>query len=299
MKLTIRKREAMWAYVFLAIPLLYFLIVRILPAFYSFYISLMNWNVLSSVKKFVFLKNYQYIFSDKVFLASLVNTVKYVLIGVPAALVLSICVALLLNSIRRANGLFRLMYFIPYITSAVAVSWVWRFMFMKSGGVVNNILAIFGIPQQPFLLSTTQAIYVVISNIVWQSMGFEIIIFLAGLKQIPVTYYEAAAIDGSSKWHTFWKITVPLLNPTIVYLVVMGTIQTLQAFTQVYNITDGGIGQVGGPLNSTMTPVVYIYQEAFSSYKMGIASAATVILFVAILVITILQLKVFTKDVDY
>ena len=156
---------------------------------------------------------------------------------------------------------------------------------MKHGGLINNVIGLFGISRQPFLDSTSQAIYVVISNIIWQALGFYTIIFLAGLKQVPKTYYEAAMIDGASPWQKFKNITIPLLNPTIVYLSVMATIQTLQVFTQVFNITSGGQGIAGGPLNSTVSVVLYIYQLAFVNYKMGYASAATVILFIIILTI--------------
>jgi multiple sugar transport system permease protein len=206
---------------------------------------------------------------------------------------------MLLNSITKGASVYRMLVFIPYVTSVVAVSWVWRWMFMKQGGVVNNVLGVFGIAKQPFLDSTSQAIFVVISNIIWQALGFYTIIFLAGLKQISKSYYEAAMIDGATPWQKFKNITIPLLNPTIVYLTVMATIQTLQVFTQVFNITSGGQGIAGGPLNSTISMVLYIYQLAFINYKMGYASAATVILFVIILAISLFQMKVLDKKVDY
>ena len=139
----------------------------------------------------------------------------------------------------------------------------------------------------------------VIANIIWQSIGFNTIIFIAGLKQIPRTYYEASSIDGASPWIQFWKITIPLLNSTVVYLVVMATIQTLQVFTQVFNITGGGQGNPGGPVNSTLSLVLYIYQAGFMNNKMGLASAATIILFSIIIIITIIQLKFLTKKVEY
>lgn len=170
---------------------------------------------------------------------------------------------------------------------------------MKQGGVVNNIISLFGIAKQPFLDSTSQAIFVVISNVIWQALGFYTIIFLAGVKQIPQTYYEAAKIDGATPWQRFKSITIPMLNPTIVYLTVMASIQTLQVFTQVFNITSGGQGIAGGPLNSTVSVVLYIYQLAFVNYKMGYASAATVVLFLIILCISLFQMKVLDRKYDY
>ncbi len=298
MKLSIKGRQSMWAYIFLALPILFFLSIRIFPTLYAFNVSLHKWDLLSKNKPFVFLDNFKELFQDDVFKAALLNTGKYILFAVPIGLVLSLIIAMVLNSITKGASIYRMVVFIPYVTSVVAVSWVWRWMFMKQGGVINTIIGMFGIARQPFLDSTAQAIYVVISNVIWQAMGFYTIIFLAGLKQIPQTYYEAAMIDGASPWQKFRKITIPLLNPTIVYLTVMATIQTLQVFTQVFNITSGGQGIAGGPLNSTISVVLYIYQLAFVNYKMGYASAATVVLFLIILAISLFQMKVLDKKYD-
>jgi multiple sugar transport system permease protein len=299
MKLSIKGRQAMWAYIFIAVPFLFFICIRIVPALYSFNVSLHQWNLLSQNKPFVYLQNYKDLFMDKTFHAALLNTMKYVLVGVPIQLIISLCIAILLNNIRRGVGFFRMIYFIPYVTSVVAVSWVWRWMFMKQSGVINSVFGFIGIPPQPFLDSTSQAIYVVMANIIWQSIGFNTIIFLAGIKQIPATFYEAASIDGATKWKQFKDITIPLLNPTLVYLAVMATINTLQVFTQVFNITGGGSGNPGGPLNSTVSIVLYIYELAFVNQKMGYASAATVVLFTIIISISLIQLKFFTKKVEY
>ena len=298
MKLSIKGRQSMWAYVFISAPMLFFLCIRIYPALYAFNVSLHKWDLLSKNKPFVFLDNFMELFHDQVFKASLINTGKYILFAVPIGLALSLGIAMLLNSITRGAAVYRMVVFIPYVTSIVAVSWVWRWMFMKQGGLINNVIGLFGISRQPFLDSTSQAIYVVISNIIWQALGFYTIIFLAGLKQVPKTYYEAAMIDGASPWQKFKNITIPLLNPTIVYLSVMATIQTLQVFTQVFNITSGGQGIAGGPLNSTVSVVLYIYQLAFVNYKMGYASAATVVLFIIILTISLFQMKVLDKKYD-
>lgn len=298
MKLSIKGRQSMWAYIFLALPILFFLSIRIFPTLYAFNVSLHKWDLLSKNKPFVFLDNFKELFQDDVFKAALLNTGKYILFAVPIGLLLSLIIAMVLNSITKGASIYRMVVFIPYVTSVVAVSWVWRWMFMKQGGVINTIIGMFGIARQPFLDSTAQAIYVVISNVIWQAMGFYTIIFLAGLKQIPQTYYEAAMIDGASPWQKFRKITIPLLNPTIVYLTVMATIQTLQVFTQVFNITSGGQGIAGGPLNSTISVVLYIYQLAFVNYKMGYASAATVVLFLIILAISLFQMKVLDKKYD-
>ncbi len=294
--LSLRQQQALWAYAFLAIPLVFFVWIRIYPVFSAFNISVRKWNILSSDTPFVGFSNYAKLFSDAAFIKVIGNTLYYVLLCVPIGLILALCIALMLNRIKHGVGFFRVLYFIPYVTSVVAVSWVWRWLFMKTGGIINNVLLSVGLQAQPFMGSTAQAIYVVASNVVWQSLGFKVIIFLAGLKQIPAVYYEAASMDGAKPWRQFLHITLPLLNPTLVYLSVMTMIQTLQIFTQIKNISFQG---TGGPLNSTNSIVHYIYQTGFQSFNMGYASAMTVTLFLCILIISLFQMKVLNKKIEY
>ncbi len=294
--LTLQRRQAVWAYAFILVPMVFFVWIRIYPVFSAFNISLRKWDIFSSVKPFVGLANYNKLLTDKTFAKVAGNTLLYVLYCVPSGLILSLLVAMGLNRIRHGVAFFRVLYFIPYITSVVAVAWIWRWLFMKTGGVINNLLLSLGLPAQPFMNATSQALFVVASNVVWQGLGFKIIIFLAGLKQIPQVYYEAASIDGATARQKFLHVTLPLLNPTVVYLSVMTMIQTLQIFTQIKNISFQG---TGGPLNSTNSVVLYIYQTAFQSFNMGYASAMTVVLFVCILLISLVQMKVLNKRVEY
>lgn len=292
-RISLERQKEKWAYIFIVIPLMYFFITRIFPTVFSFVLSFLDWNLLSSEREVVGLENFISIFSDETFRVALVNTIEYVVICVPIIVAISLGIALLLTSITRFRGLFRMLVFVPYVTSTVAVAWVWRWMFMENGGVINSILRVVGLPGQPFLKSTTQAIGVVMSNIVWQSIGFNTIIIVAGLLQISKSLYEAADIDGATSWQKLRYVTVPQLNATIVYVTVMTTIRTLQVFTQVYNITGPN---VGGPLNTTNSVVLEIYKTAFTSYKMGRASAMTVVLFIIIMCITLFQMKVLNKD---
>lgn len=294
--LSLRQQQALWAYAFLAVPLVFFAWIRIYPVFSAFNISVRKWDILSSETPFVGFKNYAKLLTDATFLKVVGNTLYYVVLCLPIGLALALAVAMMLNRIKHGVGFFRVLYFIPYVTSVVAVSWIWRWLFMKTGGLINNLLLSVGLPAQPFMGSTSQAIYVVASNVVWQGLGFNVIIFLAGLKQIPTVYYEAAAMDGAKPWRQFLHITLPLLNPTMVYLSVMTMIQTLQIFTQVKNISFQG---TGGPLNSTNSVVHYIYQTGFKSFNMGYASAMTVTLFLLILAISLFQMKVLNKKVEY
>lgn len=289
-ELSIAKKKAVWAYIFLFVPLIFYLVIRIYPAFSSFYISFTDWDIVSSKKQFIGLENYQSMVNDPVFLKTLGNTFRYVIFGLPVNLVLSFIIAYNLNKLKHGLGFFRILYFIPYMTSLVAVSWVWRWLYQPLPlGFFNNLFGFFGLKQQPFLQSTSQALPSILALTIWVEIGFQVIIFLAGLKAVPEFLYEAADIDGADNWQKLSKITIPLLRPTIIFLVVMGTIKYLRIFTQVYTMTFQG---EGGPLNSTKPLVLYIYNSAFRRFDMGYASAMTVVLFLIILFITLVQLRV-------
>ncbi|NOZ30249.1 MAG: sugar ABC transporter permease [Chloroflexi bacterium] len=295
-----RKRQ-IWAYIFLLIPMAFFLFIRLAPTLFAFNMSLRDWNPLSPEQPFVGLKNFVKIVTElenpkSVTRKAFQNTFLYVVLGVPSQLVLSLAIALMLNHIRRLIGLFRAVYFIPFVTSTVAIAWVWRWMYQPQFGPLNVWLDFLGLPQQPFLRSPQQALPSITAVAVWHGMGFAIIIFLAGLKQIPEVYYEAARIDGAGRWALFRHITIPLLNPTIVYLTVLQTISFLRMFTEVLNMTRQGDG---GPLNSTTTVVLRVYREGFGSLNMGFAAALTVVLFAIILIITIIQLRFLTRRFEY
>ena len=294
--ISIGTRRALWAYTFLLVPLLFFLAIRVAPAVSSLYISLHEWNVISPEKPFVGLQNFKTLSRDPKFGQAAVNTVRYVLAGIPIQIALGLGLALLLQRINRFRGFFRALYFLPFVTPIVAASWVWQWMYSQNFGPLNQILVALSLPAQPFLRSPGQALYAVAALVVWQYLGFQIVLFLAGLEAIPRTYYEAAQVDGATGWRLFRHITVPLLNPTLVFSAVYSTIIYLQLFTQVLNMT---FGDQGGPLAGTLTMVLYVYQLGFQRFKMGEAAAATAVLFVVILAITLLQMRVLSKPVDY
>lgn len=294
--LTLGQRRQMWAYIFLIVPLFFYISIRFAPTLFAMSVSLFQWNIISQNKPWVGLQNYQTLAGDAVFLTSFTNTLLYVALSVPAQLVLGLGFAILLQSATHWRGFFRALYFIPFVTSTVAISWVWRLIYQPSFGPLNRLLEIVGLPDQRYLASPDQALASIVAVLVWQALGFYVIIFLAGLEGIPVDFYEAAKIDGARAWDLFRHITLPLLNPTIVFLTVIGTINGIQVFTQVLNMSNQGSG---GPLNSTKSLVLFIYNQAFQSFKMGYASAATVVLFAIILIITVIQLRVTTRRVEY
>ncbi|HEY1294346.1 MAG TPA: sugar ABC transporter permease [Chloroflexota bacterium] len=295
--MTLARRRALTAYVLLAIPLAFFVLVRIVPTLSALQVAFYEWDMLSDSRPFVGLENFQRLPTDAAFLAAMGNTLKYLVLGVPTGLALALAIALALSRIRRLAGLFRTIYFIPFVTSLVAVSWVWRWLYQPQRGTLNVLLGLVGIPPQQFLQSTSQALPSIVAVNVWHDLGFQIVIFLAGLSAIPDVYYEAARLDGAGRWNLFRHITLPLLNPTIVFLAVTSAISSLQVFTQVQNMSAQG---TGGPLNSTLSLVLYVYQKAFGgAYQMGYASAMTVVLFSLILLVTLIQLRVLSRRYDY
>lgn len=294
--LTTGQRRTMWAYIFLLVPLLFFISIRFAPTLFAMSVSLFRWDILSATKPWMGLQNYQTLSADPVFWKALTNTLLYVALSVPAQLVLGLAFALLLQAVARWKGFFRALYFVPFVTSTVAISWVWRWIYQPTSGPLNNLLELVGLPDQKYLASPDQALPSIVVVLVWQALGFYVIIFLAGLEAIPMDFYEAAKIDGAHAWDLFRHITLPLLNSTIVFLTVIGTISGIQVFTQVLNMSFQGMG---GPLDSTKSLVLFIYQQGFQSFKMGYASAGTVVLFAIIMVITLIQIKLTTRRVEY
>ncbi len=286
--LSIKNKQVVWAWGFLAVPIVFYVVIRFYPTGNAFVLSFMDWNLLGD-KTWTGLDNYIKLFTDPVFWKVFGNTFLYLGIGTPVSLALSFLIAYQLDQVRFMHNTLRALYFLPFMTSAVAMAWVWRWFYLDvPNGVFNNLLATFGVPQIAFLRSTTNALPSILAPAIWMGLGFQIIIFMAGLRAIPKSYYEAARIDGVSNWTILWEITLPLLRPTLVFLIVFSSIGFLRIFDIVFNMTSN---DPGGPLNATKPLVLMIYQTAFSSYDMGYAAAQTVVLFTILLVVSLLQLR--------
>lgn len=286
----LERTKERWAYLFIALPCLFYICIRFLPTLYAFILSFTDWDIISSKMNWIGTANYKRLLADPVFYKTLINTGKYVVFGLPMSLLLGFALAYVINKVGATANLFKTIYFMPYVTSMVAVAWVWKWFYQPApNGVFNNMLSLLGLSQQPFLKSTRQALFCILTPTVWADLGFQMIIFIAGLKAIPDHYYEAADVDGASARVKLFQITIPLIKPTTVFLLITGTIRYLRIFTQVLNITSQGDG---GPLNSTKPLVLYIYEKAFRNYEMGYSAAMSVVLFAVILVITIIQMKV-------
>lgn len=285
--LTIGQKRAIWAWGFLALPVAFFVTIRFYPTLEAFYASLTNWNIVGRMQ-YVGLANYARLAQDPLFWQVMGNTFLYLGLGVTISMLLSFIIAYYLDRVRFGHGLLRALYFVPHLTTAVAMAWVWRWFYQPPPvGVFNVWLTSLGLGSLPFLRSTTQALPAVLAPAIWAGIGFQVVIFLAGLKAIPRTYHEAAAIDGAGPWRVLFEVTLPLLRPTIVFLVVTSSIAYLRIFDYVYAMTNGQ----GGPLDATKPLVLMIFDTAFKQFEMGYAAAQTVVLFAILLAISVLQLK--------
>ncbi|WP_217351184.1 carbohydrate ABC transporter permease [Thalassospira marina] len=291
-RLRMQTKRVLWAWGFLALPIVFYSWIRFYPTLDAFWLSFTDWDLLNE-PNFIGLDNYRQLFNDPQFWQVFKNTFTYLLAGTPISLCFAFVIAYFLDRVRFMQGFIRALYFLPFLTTASAMAWVWRWFYQPVPiGIINGLLADFGISQQPFIRSVDQALPSVLLTAIWAGVGFQIVIFMAGLRAIPQTYYEAARIDGLGEWAILRKITLPLLKPTTVFLVVFSSIGFLRIFDQVYNITTN---DPGGPLNSTKPLVLMIYQSAFSSYQMGYAAAQTVVLFTILLIVSLIQLWVMRK----
>lgn len=290
-----------WAWVFVAPALALFALIVLYPFVYAVGLSLFDWPLLGE-HRFVGLQNYVRMFQDPLFRKSALNTLWWTLGVVPPILVLGLFLATLLNhSAMRLRGVYRTIYFVPVMTNMVAAAFVWRWLFEPTLGVVNYFLRTLGLPAPGWLATTRWALPAMMAVAVWKQLGFAMVIFLAGLQTIPKEFHEAAEIDGAGRLQRFWGITLPLLNPTIVFTAVMLVINALRVFTIPYVMSAGGLTQLtpGGPLNSTRVFVLHIYDLAFRRLELGYASANAIFLLLVILVATVIQIRVLQKPFEY
>jgi multiple sugar transport system permease protein len=281
---TLARREALWGYLFLLPNIIGFLVFTALAVAAALALSLTEWDLLTP-PKFIGLANFQKLLTnDPVFRQVMSNTIYFVAGVVPLDIVAALVLALLLNRSIRGMAVYRAIYFVPVVTSLIAVAIVWQWLYHTEVGMVNYVLGFFGLPRPNWLGSTEWAMPAVIFMSVWKAMGYYAVIFLAGLQGVPTHLYEAASIDGANSWQRFWKITLPLLTPTLFFVLVISMIQAFQVFGQIFIMTRGGPG------GSTNTIVYFIYNNGFVWYRMGYAAAASWILFALIFTITALQM---------
>jgi multiple sugar transport system permease protein len=282
---TYRTRQQIWGLLFALPAVTLFAVFAIYPILQTFYISFFDYDLVRT-PEFVGLANYETIFNSPIFISSIRFTFVYAFGTYIPTLILALILALTLNSRLPFRGFWRMMNFIPVVISWVVVSVVWKLMFHRNG-LFNAGLDSLGIMTPDWLLSTTYAPFAIIIPSIWKELGFYMVIFLAGLQNIPGVYYEASKIDGASTIQSFRFITIPLLRPTIALAIVISLIEGLKVFIPPFVMTQGG------PAGSTRVMALIIYQTAFANGRFGRASAMAVILFLIILSITLIQNRLY------
>lgn len=287
---TVKKRKPLnrnWliGYLFILPTVGAYVIFSLIPTVAVFVLSLFAWDLVGS-PAFMGIDNYIRMFKDPLFLKSLKITFTYVAYNIPIQYLLSILLVLALKRPLRGVKAFRVIYLIPWVTTPVAIAIVWKWVLSPTGGVLNYVLDWFGVDKINWFSSAMALKSIVMVN-VWQYTGFSTLIMLIGVQSIPQIFYESSQVDGAGRVRQFFHITLPLLKPTLLFLLVTGFIGSFQVFDSVYTMTDGGPG------DSTSVYYFVIYKHAFQFLEMGYASAMSVILFVILMLVTLVQLRLF------
>lgn len=289
-----QRRQNMIGWLFVLPSLLAFTLFMFLPILLGFWYSLTDYTGLSKDYSFIGIQNYLDLFGDRYFKVSIKNNVIYAVLYSAFTMLISLVLATFLNRLTRLRKLFRTVFFLPYISSMVSVAIIWKMIFNASDGPLNAILKQIGIANPPkWLASTDWALYAVIIVSVWKFCGYYMLIFLAGLQNIPDSLYESAALDGASAWQRYFHITLPMISPTVFLNLILITISSFQVFDLINIMTQGGPGM------STNVLAYRIYYEGFQRSHMGYASAIAYFLFAIILVITLFQFAMQKHWVNY
>jgi multiple sugar transport system permease protein len=286
-------RKNLVAYSFILPNFLGFAIFTLGPVIFAFILAFLEWDG-NNPMKFVGLDNFKELLTDSRFHDALLNTILYVVGTVPLTMVCSLGLAIVLNQKVKGRNFFRTVSFFPYVASLVAVAAVWNMIFNPANGPVNMILSKLGVENLPgWAADKDWALITVILFSVWKSMGYYMVIYLAGLQGISADLYEAAGLDGANGWQKFKNITWPMLSPTTFFVIIMLTINSFKVYDQMYMITQGGPG------TSTLVLVYHIYNVAFKNWDLGYASAISMVLFLLVLIVTIVQFKGEKNFVNY
>lgn len=275
---------------FVAPPVILFLLFTLLPMIMAIGLSFTKYDVINP-PRLVGLANFRKMIKDEFFWIALKNTCVYTLMYVPAGLLLSLGAAMFLNADQKMVGLFRTLFYLPVLSSTVATATLWFWILNPQLGLLNGILELFGISGKAWLYDSKLAMFSIVLMSLWAGFGGNMMIFLAGLKGIPPIYYEAAKIEGASRWQMFTKITMPSITKTTFLVSTMLIIGTFQVFDQAFVLTKGGPG------NATITIVYYIYINGFKNLDMGYASSISLVLFAIILVMTVINSKINKADI--
>ncbi len=280
------------AYLFIAPALILFTIFIFIPLFASLFLSFTQYNVIHP-PTWVGVTNFRMLlFHDPRFWKALRNTALYVIGVVPIGISTALVLAAAMEELAHGKQLFKVLYFIPTVTSVVAIAAVWKWLFAgEKYGLINYILIQLGLSPVDWLLSPKWILPAIMIMSIWAGLGYNLVFFSAGISTIPQTLYEAAKVDGANWWGRFWHVTVPMLRPTLVFVVVMAVINSFQVFDQVYIMTSGTGEGIGGVLDSGLTLVSYLYDQGFTKFQMGYASAIAYLIFGCVFGLTLVNIR--------
>jgi multiple sugar transport system permease protein len=285
-----QSRARIWLPYFLLSPYLIFVLVFVLfPVLFCFVLTFHKWNIIAPMR-FIGMANYNRLLHDRLFWKAIGNTLKFLSLHIPLQLGVSLFLAQLLNQQIRAKSFFRSSFFLPVIVSGVVVTILWQQLFGFDTGIFNRMLSGIGLPKVGWLVSPGMAIYSIAIMATWKNVGLYVILFLVGLQTVPTQYYEAAKLEGASRWQQFYHISLPMINPTIFMVVVLSTIGGFSLFIEPYIMTGGG------PLNQTLSAVLYIYKQAFQFYNMGYSATLGFFYAAMIMIVVFLQKKMIEKE---
>lgn len=284
-------KRAVTGWLFALPILIYFCIFVFGPIIASLVMMFFDWNGFGPLHlaRFVGTANVRELFTDDHFLGSFQNTFLYAAVVVGSGVVLGLGLALVLNNVTKFVGFIRATYYLPVMLPLTAMSLLWLMMYQMRYGLFNQLLATVGLGPVAWLINPDIALLSIALMVIWKGLGWYMVIFLAGLKAIPEEFYEAAHVDGANAWQQFWKITLPLLRPTLLFVLIVTMIGSLQVFSPVFIMTQGG------PANATNVVVYWIYMTAFSFSRFGYATAQAVFLFTVIMIITLVQMRIFRE----
>lgn len=280
-------------YAMIAPAMIIFLLFFIYPIFYMIYLSAFDWNFVSPAKSFVGFQNYIELFQAKEFIQVLKNSLIYTALTVFFSIGIALLLAMWLNKSGIFYGFVQAAIFSPHIISLVSVAMLWMWLMEPSYGLLNWLFSLVGFPKLEWIAHPKTALYSLVTVAVWKGVGFNALVFIAGLQSIPKDLYEAADLDQSNRFTTFYKLTLPMLSPTLFFLIIINMISSFQVFETIAIMTKGG------PVNATNTLVYFIYENGFRFFKIGYASAAGVILLIVIAILTLIYFSLLAKKVHY
>lgn len=286
-------RDSKWGYLFIMPMLVGFIVITVLPILATFVYSITNKNMMSRTTDFIGLENYINLFRDKIFQNTMLQTLEFTLLLLPSNLVLTLGLAALLKDKFKGCGFFRTAVFTPVVTSVVVWGVLWKYIFQTENGLVNVLLRMIGIQGPQWLMNVKLAIPVAVFVTLVKGLGMNMIIFIGAMLDVPKDYYEASSLDGATRLKQFQHITLPCIAPSIFLVLILTTIGSLKVFGQIKALTEGGPG------TSSYVMVYYIYQQAFGNYRFGYASAASVILFLMIVALTLFQWNTRKRWIHY